>query len=539
MQQTKLNGLTRYALQGRVVTMDPSFRVLKHGLVYVDQGGIVAVISRGAPPPPGMEDVPLIPTRGTIYPGLIELHNHLSYNALPLWNVPQKYTNRAQWQSSDNYRALINEPLRVLGHNPDQDYVRAIVRFAECRCLLGGVTTSQGMALFSNTGIGRYYHGVIRVLEEPDFPSLPAAASHISDVAATDAARFLVELGKPRCLLLHLSEGTDAAAHDHFAALHLPDGRWAITQHLAGIHCVALTPVDWETMQANGGSLVWSPLSNLLLYGQTADIKTAKASGIRIGIGADWAPTGSKNLLGELKVARLVSDHLGGIFSDRELVAMATCNGAAIAEWDQALGSIQAGKRADLLIVEGTRDDPYSHLLQATEAAISLVVVDGVPRYGRRRLMERFGVGTEHWKVNGAHRVLNLGQDVPDPAVGNMSLRAAYDKLVYGLEHLPDLAQEHPTPTAPRAMLPAMEPHWSLVLDHDEPDGMMQRPYLLAEPGRQPTAMPAGAEAPLTQQLVPQRLDPLTVVDDPTFLDRLRNEANVPDYLKEGLPQLY
>jgi cytosine/adenosine deaminase-related metal-dependent hydrolase len=147
MQQTNLNGLTRYALQGRVVTMDPSFRVLKHGLVYVDQGGIVAVISRGAPPPPGMEDVPLIPTRGTIYPGLIELHNHLSYNALPLWNVPQKYTNRAQWQSSDNYRALINEPLRVLGHNPDQDYVRAIVRFAECRCLLGGVTTSQGVAL--------------------------------------------------------------------------------------------------------------------------------------------------------------------------------------------------------------------------------------------------------------------------------------------------------------------------------------------------------------------------------------------------------
>ena len=57
-------------------------------------------------------------------------------------------------------------------------------------------------------------------------------------------------------------------------------------------------------------AMVWSPFSNLALYGETAAIAAAKACGLRIGIGPDWSPMG-KNLLGELKVARLVSAEIG------------------------------------------------------------------------------------------------------------------------------------------------------------------------------------------------------------------------------------
>ena len=48
-----------------------------------------------------------------------------------------------------------------------------------------------------------------------------------------------------------------------------------------------------------------------LLYGKTADIAAAKAAGVRLGIGSDWSPSGSKNLLGELKVARLATMDCG------------------------------------------------------------------------------------------------------------------------------------------------------------------------------------------------------------------------------------
>ena len=68
--------------------------------------------------------------------------------------------------------------------------------------------------------------------------------------------------------------------------------------------------------------MIWSPLSNLLLYGDTARVDVAKRAGVRIGLGSDWSPSGSKNLLGELKIAWLYSQHaLGGLFSARDLVA--------------------------------------------------------------------------------------------------------------------------------------------------------------------------------------------------------------------------
>jgi 5-methylthioadenosine/S-adenosylhomocysteine deaminase len=112
----------KLALAGRVVTMDDAFRVLTDGVVYIDRGSIVAVQERAAPAPIGFEDVRVTPTRGTIFPGLIELHNHLSYNALPLWNpVPKRFQHRGQWPDHPDYRKLISGPMTVVGQYRDAD----------------------------------------------------------------------------------------------------------------------------------------------------------------------------------------------------------------------------------------------------------------------------------------------------------------------------------------------------------------------------------------------------------------------------------
>src|SRR5262245_26710137 len=93
------------ALAGRVVAMDDAFSVRNDAIVYVTQGGIVAVQPRAQPAPAGFAGVPVIETGGTIFPGLIELHNHLSYNALPLWSpVPKRFTNRGEWPNHKDYR---------------------------------------------------------------------------------------------------------------------------------------------------------------------------------------------------------------------------------------------------------------------------------------------------------------------------------------------------------------------------------------------------------------------------------------------------
>ena len=133
-----------FALSGRVVTMNAAGDVLDRGAVYGQGGSIVDVRPAADKPPPGFEHVPRVATRGTLFPGLIELHNHLPYDVLGLWQVPKAFENRDQWSgtSTPDYHRLITGPMGVLGADPA--LVAAVVRYVEVRCLLGGTTTSQG-----------------------------------------------------------------------------------------------------------------------------------------------------------------------------------------------------------------------------------------------------------------------------------------------------------------------------------------------------------------------------------------------------------
>jgi 5-methylthioadenosine/S-adenosylhomocysteine deaminase len=525
-----------FAVHGRVVTMDDGKHVVDHGAIYVKGGTIAAVQKAADPPPAGFEEVTVIDTKGTIYPGLIDLHDHLSYNALQLWDVPKKYTNRDQWAKGDTYRKLVTGPMKVLAHTPK--YVPAIVRYVECKCLVGGTTTTQGIALSSYSGIQRFYKGIVRNVEQTDEPELPEASSHIADVEAKDRDKFLKRLESNKRLLLHLSEGTDDKARAHFLALQGPNGDWAVRESLAGIHCVALQKQDFEVLRKGGASMVWSPLSNLLLYGQTADVKAANDAGITIALGPDWSPSGSKNLLGELKVARLVDSLDGASLSDYDLIALATRNPAKFLLWDEAVGTVEAGKRADLLVVSGETGDAHAHLFSCGEHDVELVIVNGVPRYGASKLMRKLlgevAANGEAGSAGGRARLFYLEQSSGDPDVGELTLEEASDLLADGLHRLPDLAKEmveHPT----------LDPDATfLVLDHEEDEGFEQRPHL-AGPGGQLTAMldEAAHSTPLEDLLVPLTLDPLTVADDSGFVDTLAKEQNLPKEVADHVPDLF
>jgi len=539
----------RQALAGRVVTMDDDFTVKSDAVLYIDGGAIVAILDRTQPAPPGFADVRVVGTGGTIFPGLIELHNHMCYNALPLWfPVPKQFGNRDQWARLKDYRRLISGPMTVIGRTPS--LLPALVRYVEAKCLLGGVTTTQGIRLASNAGVSRYYRGLVRNVEQTDDPDLPEADARIADVAAKDARAFEARLEKAsghNCLLLHLSEGKDEAARRHFQALEVKPGRWAISDALAGIHAAALTPQDFDILAANDGAMVWSPLSNLLLYGDTARVDAARAAGVPIGLGSDWSPSGSKNLLGELKVAAVVSDSRGGVFSARDLVAMATRNGAAILKWSKVLGSLEAGKRADLLVIGGTGGDPYASLIEALESDIRLVMINGVARYGVNVLIDRLAPRHQTVRVGGESRRLYLRQATADPDVAHVSLRTATSTLRRAFRNIAGLARALEKPAPPRARRALDEPEpvvWSLALDELHETGLALRPHLPYGGPRDFTgprrlAPRAPAAAALSDLLSPIALDPLTVADDERFLERLGQQPNLPAAVKAGVPDLY
>jgi cytosine/adenosine deaminase-related metal-dependent hydrolase len=550
----------KLALAGRVVTMDDAFSVKNNAVIYIDQGTIVAIQDKGADAPSGFEGIAVVDTGGTIFPGLIELHNHLSYNALPLWSpVPQLFSDRGQWPNHPDYRRLISGPMTVIGSYRDKGgqaaLIAPLVRYVECKCILGGVTTSQGIMLNSNAGVQRYYRGLLRNVERTDDAALPEAKARIADVDAKDATSFLGRLDKEdSCFLLHLAEGitpakaTTSAARKHFLALEIKPKQWAINDRLAAIHSAGLIPSDFKTLAKFGASMIWSPLSNMLLYGATAHVDAARAAKVRIGIGSDWSPSGSKNLLGELKVAWLYSQHmLNGMFSAKDLIAMATRDAAAILKWQSALGTLEPGKRADLIAVDGKSGDPYEALIKSKETSINLVMINGIARYGLPKNMKALGAQGEALKVGGQDRQLFLEQATGDPDVAKVSLATAAAALQKAFKTMPKLAREMEKPKPARLRLTAIdEPRpvvWTLALDEIQDTGMDQRPRLPFNGARDFTGPSLRAVAmgapPLSSVLGPMELDPLTVADDPNFLRRITAEPNVPRAIREGLSQLY
>lgn len=554
------------ALAGRIVTMDPAGTVLAHGLLYARDGAIVDVRPSNAPAPPGFEDIAVTHTGGTVFPGLIELHNHLPYDVLQLWPVPRLYTNRDQWSSVASYKQRISAPMRWLGADPDG--VPAIVRYVEMRALLGGTTTSQGVALAKSPGIISHFRGLVRNVESTRDPTLPAAATHIADVEATDAEHFLARISGRQKLILHLSEGTDEAAHDAFTALHLPDGRWAITPNLVAIHCLALGRADFDVLAGHGGSMVWSPLSNLLLYGRTAEVGAAIAAGVPVALGSDWAPSGSKNVLGELKVARIAADAAAVSIPDEALVRMVTTTPARMLGWQDQVGSLEKGRRADLLVVAGTGGEPYAHLLTATEADLRLVMINGVARVGTPGLMRRLLPHTdtmETVQVARRHRMVNLAQVNADPSVAALSVAESIIRLHTALAAMnepPAATDDTSQRVAPRATVLAAAAFSTdravLAASQVVDNHMSPRPHLplhgqLTGPNLADLTPSALRSTMIVDDPAPHpaetaglaldadagfTLDPLAAVDNPGFYTALAANPNLPDAVRGAVTAL-
>jgi 5-methylthioadenosine/S-adenosylhomocysteine deaminase len=109
---------------------------------------------------------------------------------------------------------------------------------------------------------------------------------------------------------------------------------------------------------------------------------------MRICLGADWSPSGSKNLLGELKVAYLWNRaRLDRAFSDLELCQMATCNPADALGWQERLGRLKQGLHGDLVVTTDRGGDPYRNLITAVERDVLFVAINGYPFYGTYNLM--------------------------------------------------------------------------------------------------------------------------------------------------------
>ncbi|GGE82259.1 amidohydrolase family protein [Massilia psychrophila] len=498
-------------LLGDVVTMNGP--PLAQGAVYLRGGKIIAVQAADVVAPAGFDDAPRIATDGVIYPGLADLHNHLVYNVLPLWWPKQARMNRSQWLRDPEYKRLVSLPMEVLAKR--QDLLRAVVRYVEVKLLLGGVTSGQGMV--SKYRGGKNFVGLVRNFEQPTDLDLPAIRHKITDLSNRDLETFRTTLETGSQFFFHLAEGTDARARDQFALL---DANGLLARNLVGVHSLGLKSEDLRKLADHDAAMVWSPFSNSILYGQTVAPDVLLESNIRFGLGSDWTPSGSRNLLQEMKIASLTAEAKGVALSAERLARAATVDAAHIAGWGERLGRLRTGYDADLLVLVKEMADPYENLIAATEREVRMVVIAGHPRHGDLELMRASRIAEhdlETITVGGRTKALFLRH--PSSSLNYLRFSAAQDTLRKAMSDLPAARN-------------------AVVFDPLDDQDWLEVELEMQTPGPEPGEIDVLADVVLPTSV---KLDPPTVIDDPAYWETLDQIAHLPAYLKgpNGLKRFY
>lgn len=341
----------------------------------------------------GAADV-VVDTHGVILPGLIDTHNHILFDIFDEtdWSPSASYTNHNQWTNEARYGAMVDAKQYLNGESGSPaDLGCEMNKYGELKGIAAGTTSIVGAANPANRAC---YGSLARTVDQTP-NGLGADKIQVATLfpatSAADGVCTNFASGKTDAYVIHVAEGVDATAKNEFSTLNTittTDG-CLYDQRTAVVHGAALGDAELSTMAAHQMSLVWSPRSNVFLYGagtdltKTANIPLALAKGINVALAPDWSIGGSQNLLDELRFADHVDNTIwGDQITPRMLVDMVTVNAARALGLGSELGSIEVGKKADLMVVGGDGCDPFDAVLAATPADVRLTMVGGVALYG-------------------------------------------------------------------------------------------------------------------------------------------------------------
>ena len=402
---------------GIVVPMAPDAELETFaGSVFLGDDGLVSEVTKaGDPEPAGFASAPHLDVGDAlVLPGLVDLHSHLGYNMLPLWAEPSQltpYLHHDIWPGEATYGPDVGWPAWTLIDRAPE----CVYAYVQARAVAGGTTSIQGWPSASRPPTNRLVRSVDddRVGPLPD----PVMVSALT-LEASGLRRRSESFRGGSIFVYHCAEGRPGTrVVEEFTAL---GQNGCLQPSMVAIHASALDGSHFEHWKdeakpkpgETAGTVVWSPLSNLWLYGTTTLVPDAVAARIGVSLGTDWGPSGTKNLLGELKVARLWSDLQSWDLTDHDLVRMVTTvPGDVLARaWRSPVGRLVPGALADLVVVARRGDDDWHSVVAAP---------------GARRAADRHGrPGTDrhpgtHGRSGGAaHHVGARGRGHPPAGPG-------------------------------------------------------------------------------------------------------------------------
>lgn len=396
-----------------VVTMDPERRVIENGAVAISGETILSV-------GPAAEIAKQHRTKNRIdageailAPGLINTHTHAPMSLL---RGIADDLRLQEWLEKFIFPAEAK--------NVSPEFVRAGTRLACLEMLLGGTTTYADMYYFEDAiaeetkaagmrgvlgqtiiqfpvadaktpaeGLARAEKFLARFQNDPLI--VPAVAPHAvytnSDETLQEARILANKYRTP--FLIHLSEtkreNDELSAKRKLSPTQLLDQLGALAGRTLAAHGVWVSDTDLDLLKQHGTGVAHCPSSNMKLASGVAPVLKYLQRDIALGLGTDGV-AGSNNdvsMFEEMDLAAKLQKVTTGdprALSARQIVEMATMRGARALGMERLIGSLERGKRADLITVSLREPhavpmyDVYSHLVYALKASdVQDVFVNG------------------------------------------------------------------------------------------------------------------------------------------------------------------
>jgi cytosine/adenosine deaminase-related metal-dependent hydrolase len=153
------------------------------------------------------------------------------------------------------------------------------------------------------------------------------------------------------------------------------------SKHLCLAHCVWVDEAEQRLMAERDVKVLHCPGSNLKLGSGLAPVVEMRDQGISVSLGADGAACNNHlDMFEEMRLAAVLQALRlePGALTARDVVAMATREGARALGLEHDIGSIEVGKRADLIVVDTRGPEPYSTIVYASRGTdVRTTIVDG------------------------------------------------------------------------------------------------------------------------------------------------------------------
>ena len=396
-------------VNAQIVTVDKDSSVIENGSLVVGADGTIRAIAPGNITHNATE---VIDARGAIVmPGLINSHTHLGMTL---------FRGLGDDMSLEDFLARLQPAeVKVLNYAA----VHAGTELAALESLLGGITTSLDMYYLPDAALEVTNSSLMRIQTGPNFlesdgPEPLKFADRLSWAkkwlaAPRDSAgstgwvaphsTYLLD-EKQLCTLAELASEFEARIHVHAAetvgemqlVAKRHGGRTPI-QVLADTkllrrsvlaHGVHLSDDDIALIASNSATVVHCPASNFKLASGVARILDLQRAGVNIALGTDGPASGNDlDLWIAIRLAGYMQKTVAkdpSVLPAVDLVRMATINGAKALQLDHIIGSLEVGKRADLIVLDADSPsltpsfEPHTTIATCvTRADVRHVLVDG------------------------------------------------------------------------------------------------------------------------------------------------------------------